>query len=67
MLELFIRLNSDDRDEQNDEGAATWQGGAVLRDPGAGRIAVGGPALFTLVHGDPLADPAALWRVWRVV
>ena len=19
-----------------------------------------------LVHGDPLSDPAALWRVWRV-
>ncbi len=48
-------------------GAATWQGGTVLRDPDAGRIKVGGPAHFTLVHGDPLADPAALWRVWRVV
>jgi imidazolonepropionase-like amidohydrolase len=48
-------------------GAATWQGGTVLGDPDAGRIKVGGPAHFTLVHGDPLADPAALWRVWRVV
>jgi imidazolonepropionase-like amidohydrolase len=48
-------------------GAATWQGGVVLRDPDAGRIRVGGPAHFTLVHGDPLTDPAALWRVWRVV
>ncbi|HEX2318486.1 MAG TPA: amidohydrolase family protein [Streptosporangiaceae bacterium] len=48
-------------------GAATWQGGTVLGDPEAGRIKVGGPAHFTLVHGDPLADPAALWRVWRVV
>jgi len=48
-------------------GAATWQGGTVLGDPGAGRINVGGPAHFTLIHGDPLADPAALWRVWRVV
>jgi imidazolonepropionase-like amidohydrolase len=48
-------------------GAATWQGGAVFGDPEAGRIRVGGPAHFTLVHGDPLADPAALWRVWRVV
>jgi imidazolonepropionase-like amidohydrolase len=48
-------------------GAATWQGGAVFGDPDAGRIRVGGPAHFTLVHGDPLADPAALWRVWRVV
>jgi imidazolonepropionase-like amidohydrolase len=48
-------------------GAATWQGGEVFGDPDAGRITVGGPAHFTLVHGDPLADPAALWRVWRVV
>ncbi|HEX9065442.1 MAG TPA: amidohydrolase family protein [Streptosporangiaceae bacterium] len=48
-------------------GAATWRGGAVFGDPAAGRISVGGPAHFTLVHGDPLSDPAALWRVWRVV
>jgi len=48
-------------------GAATWQGGAVLGDPDAGRIRVGGPAHFTLIHGDPLVDPAALWRVWRVI
>ena len=48
-------------------GAATWQGGRVFGDPDAGRIRVGGPAHFLLVHGDPLADPAALWRVWRVV
>jgi imidazolonepropionase-like amidohydrolase len=48
-------------------GAATWQGGVVFGDPDAGRIRVGSPAHFTLVHGDPLADPAALWRVWRVV
>jgi imidazolonepropionase-like amidohydrolase len=48
-------------------GAATWQGGNVLGDPDAGRITVGGPAHFTLVHGDPLSDPAALWRVWRVL
>jgi imidazolonepropionase-like amidohydrolase len=47
-------------------GAATWRGGDVLGDPHAGRLAVGGPAHFTLVHGDPLSDPAALWRVWRV-
>jgi imidazolonepropionase-like amidohydrolase len=46
-------------------GAATWRGGDVLRDPHAGRLTVGGPAHFTLVHGDPLSDPAALWRVWR--
>jgi len=48
-------------------GAATWQGGRVFGDPDAGLIRVGGPAHFMLVHGDPLADPAALWRIWRVV
>ncbi len=48
-------------------GAATWRGGDVLGDPHAGRLSVGGPAHFTLVHGDPLSDPSALWRVWRVV
>ncbi len=48
-------------------GAATWRGGDVLRDPHAGRLVVGAPAAFTLVHGDPLSEPSALWRVWRVV
>jgi imidazolonepropionase-like amidohydrolase len=48
-------------------GAATWRGGDVLGDPYAGRLVPGGPAHFTLVHGDPLSDPSALWRVWRVV
>jgi imidazolonepropionase-like amidohydrolase len=47
-------------------GAATWRGGELLGEPGAGVIAEGGPADFFLVHGDPLSDPAALWRVWRV-
>ena len=47
-------------------GAATWRGGDVLRDPRAGSAA-GGPAHFALVHGDPLSDPAALWRVWRAL
>jgi imidazolonepropionase-like amidohydrolase len=46
--------------------AATWRGGELLREDGAGVIAEGGPADFFLVHGDPLSDPAALWRVWRV-
>jgi imidazolonepropionase-like amidohydrolase len=46
--------------------AATWRGGELLGEPGAGRIAEGGPADFFLVHGDPLSEPAALWRVWRV-
>ncbi len=47
-------------------GAATWRGGDLLREPDAGRLNVGGPADFFLVHGDPLTDPSALWRVWRV-
>ena len=46
--------------------AATWRGGELLGEPGAGVIREGGPADFFLVHGDPLSEPAALWRVWRV-
>jgi imidazolonepropionase-like amidohydrolase len=45
--------------------AATWRGGDLLGEPEAGRLREGGPADFVLVHGDPLSDPAALWRVWR--
>jgi imidazolonepropionase-like amidohydrolase len=44
--------------------AVTWRGGDLLGDPDAGRLRVGGPAHFSLVHGDPLSEPAALWRVW---
>jgi len=39
---------------------------ALLGKTTAGRIVEGGPADFFLVHGDPLDDPTALWRVWRV-
>jgi imidazolonepropionase-like amidohydrolase len=46
--------------------AATWVGGELLGEPEAGVIREGGPADFFLVHGNPLEDPAALWRVWRV-
>ena len=46
--------------------AATWHGGDLLGEPDAGRLREGGPADFFLVHGDPLSDPSALWRVWRV-
>jgi imidazolonepropionase-like amidohydrolase len=46
--------------------AATWRGGEVLGEPEAGIIREGGPGDFFLVHGDPLSDPAALWRVWWV-
>ena len=45
--------------------AVTWRGGDLLDEPTAGRIAVGYPADFFLVHGDPLSDPSALWRVWK--
>jgi imidazolonepropionase-like amidohydrolase len=45
--------------------AATWRGGELLGDADAGVIREGGPADFFLVHGDPLSDPAALWRIWR--
>jgi len=47
-------------------GAATWRGGELLGEPDAGSLRDGGPADFALVHGDPLSDPSALWRVWRV-
>jgi imidazolonepropionase-like amidohydrolase len=46
--------------------AATWRGGELLGEPDAGVIREGGPADFSLVHGDPLSDPTALWRVWRI-
>jgi imidazolonepropionase-like amidohydrolase len=46
--------------------SVTWRGGELLGEPGAGVITEGGPADFSLVHGDPLTDPTALWRVWRV-
>ncbi len=45
--------------------SATRVGGELLREPNAGTLTVGGPADFFLVHGNPLEDPAALWRVWR--
>jgi len=45
--------------------AATWRGGQLIGEAEAGVIAEGGPADFFLVHGDPLSDPEALWRVWR--
>jgi len=44
--------------------AVTWRGGDLLGEPSAGRITVGGASDFFLVHGNPLADPRALWRTW---
>lgn len=46
-------------------GAATWRGGELLGEPDAGVVREGGPADLVLVHGDPLSDPTALWRVWH--
>jgi imidazolonepropionase-like amidohydrolase len=46
--------------------AATRTGGELLRIPHAGRLMVGEAADFFFVHGNPLEDPAALWRVWKV-
>lgn len=46
--------------------AATWRGGELLGEAHAGRVEQGGPADLVLVHGDPLSDPRALWRVWAV-
>jgi imidazolonepropionase-like amidohydrolase len=46
--------------------AATRNGGTLLGEPEAGVLHEGGPADFVLVHGDPLTDPAAMWRVWHV-
>ena len=47
--------------------AVTWRGGEALGVPEAGTLVEGGPARFFLVHGDPLTDPTAIWRVWRHV
>ncbi len=46
--------------------AATRNGGSVLGEPDAGVLRAGGPADFVLVHGNPLDDPGAMWRVWKV-
>ena len=46
--------------------AATLEGGEVLGLKDAGTLRQGGAADLFLVHGDPLSDPAALWRVWLV-
>ena len=46
--------------------SATRNGGTLLGHEHAGRIEEGMPADLVLVHGDPLSDPRALWRVWAV-
>lgn len=44
--------------------AVTWRGGDLLGEPTAGTVERDGPADFFLVHGNPLDDPGALWRIW---
>lgn len=46
--------------------AATRNGGVLLGEAEAGVLREGGPADMVFVHGDPLSDPAAMWRVWLV-
>src|SRR5437879_9739037 len=46
--------------------SATVRAGELRNEPEADRVFEGRPADFFLVHGDPLTDPTALWRVWRV-
>jgi imidazolonepropionase-like amidohydrolase len=46
--------------------AATRNGGALYGVEHAGRVGEGLPADLVLVHGDPLSDARALWRVWAV-
>jgi imidazolonepropionase-like amidohydrolase len=46
--------------------AVTFRGGELLGIDHAGRIRQGDPADLVLVHGDPLSEPRALWRVWAV-
>ena len=46
--------------------AATRNGGALYGVDHAGRLEEGMPADLVLVHGDPLSDARALWRVWAV-
>ena len=46
--------------------AATRSGGALYGVDHAGCLDEGMPADLVLVHGDPLSDARALWRVWAV-
>jgi imidazolonepropionase-like amidohydrolase len=45
--------------------SATWRGGELMGND-AGTLRDGGPADFLVVHGNPLDNPSALWRVWWV-
>lgn len=62
-VELLVRAGLEPHEAL---ASATWIGGELLGVKDAGTIREGGPADVVLVHGDPLSDPAVLWRVWRV-
>ena len=62
-VELLVAAGSTPREALV---AATRAGGELLGDDHAGRIEKGMPADLVLVHGDPLSDARALWRVWAV-
>jgi imidazolonepropionase-like amidohydrolase len=62
-VELLVRAGLEPHEAL---ASATWIGGELLGVKDAGTIHEGGPADIVLVHGDPLSDPAVLWRVWRV-
>jgi len=46
--------------------SATRHGGSLYGVDQAGRLDEGSPADLVLVHGDPLSDPRAMWRIWAV-
>ena len=62
-VELLVAAGSTPREALI---AATRAGGELLGDDHAGRIEKGMPADLVLIHGDPLSDARALWRVWAV-
>jgi imidazolonepropionase-like amidohydrolase len=62
-VELLVEAGLEPKDAI---AAATWRGGDAAGEPNAGRIGNGLPGDLFLVHGDPLSDPRALWRVWAV-
>ncbi len=62
-VELLVAAGSTPREALV---AATRAGGELLGDDHAGRIGKGMPADLVLIHGDPLSDARALWRVWAV-
>jgi len=62
-VELLVEAGLEPREAL---AAVSWRGGELLGIEHAGRLEPGDPADLVLVHGDPLVDPRALWRVWAV-